>query len=145
MKKDFSSFYTKLAVLAGIGLGISVWLHPEMFSPAKVICYLYIVLTFVFFRLDLDNVTEKPCFQVANWFALLGIEVAVLLGATFWFTPLYATLAVMGYFLVRSWIWKKELNHDALWRSSFWLTVFNYILAIVIKFVAVPVWHWLFG
>ena len=145
MKKDFAKFYIKLAVLAGIGMAACVWLRPEMFSASNLLCWFYVVMTFMFFRMDLDHVDEQADFQIANWFALLGIEVAILLGADFWFTPLYATFAAQGYFIIRSWIWKKELNHDALWRGSFWLTVFNYILAIVIKFVAVPVWHWLFG
>lgn len=144
MKKDFSKFYIKLAVLAGIGMAICVWLRPEMFTASNILCWFYTVLMFMFFRMGLDSVNEQADFQIANWFALLGIEAALLLGVNFWFTPLFATLVAMGYFIVRSWIWKKELDLNAMWRSSFWLTVFNYVLMAVIKFGAVPLWHWFF-
>lgn len=145
MRKDFTNFYIKLAVLAGMGMSVCVWLRPEMFTASNIMCWFYIVLMFLFFRMDIDDVKEKPDFQVANWFALFGIEVNVLLGLSFWFAPLFATVSASSYFLFRAWVWKKKLNFDALRRSAVWLTFFNYIMVVVIKFAGVPLWHWLFG
>ena len=139
MKKDFSSFYTKLAVLAGIGLGVSVWLHPEVFSPAKVLCYFYIVLTFIFFRMDLDNVKEKADFQVANWFALLGVEADILLGLNFWLLPLAATVVVSAYFLIRAWVWRKHISHMNLRKNAIWITAFNYATVAFVVYILAPV------
>lgn len=111
---------------------------------SDVLSWFYIVLMFVFFRMNIDSVAEKQDFQIANWFALLGIEASILLNLNFWLTPVVATVAASSYFLFRAWVWRKKIVYAELWRSALWITVFNYVLVAVIKFLLVPAWHWLF-
>ena len=143
--KNFVSFYVRLAVLAGIGLGACIWLRPEVVTASNAICWFYICMMFVFFRFKIDNVAEEPAVQIACWFALLGIEVGILLELNFWLLPIAATLAASCYFVTRATIYKKPLAYKELWKNAVFLTVFNYALVLIIKFALRPIWYYFFG
>ena len=142
MEKDFNCMYLKFQLVAIAGALLCMCLGAlKPLEWYDYVCYAYMVFFFGFFRLNIDNVNEKRFFGIANWIALLTVEAALLLGIDMWYHPLLASLTVSLYFLLRSYIYAKQLDVGAMLKSAFWMTALNYLLFLVIKVGGV----WLFS
>ena len=145
-EKDFRPMYIKLGVLAWLGVLVCWYFGAlDALKWYDYICYAYIIGFFGFFRLNIDNVDEKRFFGIACWIAFLTIDIALLCGINMWYHPLIATLAVSFYFLLRSYIFAKELDVESMVNSAIASLIFNYVLMALIKVVAVKLYYHFFG
>jgi len=143
--KKIRNFYILLAVLTGIGMGLCFWLRPEMMTVRNCVCWFYIAVMFIFFRKDVDDVEEMPFITISGWLGLIGISIGVLMGMSFWYTPLCAVALPALYFSLWAYFFGKDMNAENLWKNAFWLTFFNYALCAFFIFILIPMKKFIVG
>ena len=124
--------YTGLSLVALTGFVACFFVCPETMSIANSLCLAYLLVLYIFFRMGLDDVEEKPFFGVSSWLALISAEIAVLIGINFWLIPLCAVLGPLFYFLVCA-ICYKNLSFRDLYTNTYAVLILSYALFGFIK------------
>ena len=133
-------FCALLSVIAATGLGLSVWLEPEMFTTENCFSLFFVVEVFAFFPLGLVPVDEKErLLLISILWAAIGMELGILLGATFWFLPATAAVLPCLYFMFYSWFSAIDLSITKLANNAFWLIILAYAMCAFVKFICAPV------
>ncbi|MBR1756590.1 MAG: hypothetical protein IJ738_03365 [Alphaproteobacteria bacterium] len=133
-------FCALLSVIAATGLGLSVWLEPEMFTTENCFSLFFVVEVFAFFPLGLVPVDEKErLLLISILWAAIGMELGILLGATFWFLPATAAVLPCLYFMFYSWFSAIDLSITKLANNAFLLIILAYAMCAFVKFICAPV------
>ena len=133
-------FCALLSVIAATGLGLSIWLKPEMFTTENCFCLFFVVEVFAFFPLGLVPVDEKERLLLLSMlWTIIGMELGILLGASFWFLPAISAVVPCLYFMFYSWFSAADLSITKLANNAFWLVVLAYALCAFIKFLCAPI------
>lgn len=133
-------FCALLSVIAATGLGLSVWLEPEVFTAENCFSLFFVVEVFTFFTIGLAPIDEKEhVLLISMLWAAIGTESGILLGATFWFLPAISAVLPCLYFMFYSWFRAIDLSITKLANNAFWLVILAYALCAFIKFLCAPV------
>ena len=111
---------------------------------AHCFCFAYMPVLYVFFRIGLDDIIEKPIFGISSWLALIAVEIAILLGVGFWWLPLCATLGPTLYFAFRALVSKKYVSFKELCRNIFAMVLLTYGVFVLIELVLEPLCNKIF-
>lgn len=134
------SFYGLLSVIAAVGLGLGIWLKPEMFTVENCFCLFFVVEVFAFFPLGLVPVDEKErLLLISMLWTTIGLELGVLLGASFWFLPAISAVVPCLYFMFYSWFSAADLSITKLANNAFWLIILAYAMCAFVKFICAPI------
>ena len=134
------SFCGLLSVIAAVGLGLGVWLEPEVFTAENCFSLFFVVEVFTFFTIGLAPIDEKEhVLLISMLWAAIGMELGILLGATFWFLPAISAVLPSLYFMFYSWFNAADLSITKLANNAFWLVILAYALCAFIKFICAPV------
>ena len=134
------SFCGLLSVIAAVGLGLGIWLKPEVFAMENCFSLFFVVVVFIFLPLDLCPIDEKEhVLLISMMWAAIGTESGILLGATFWFLPAISAVLPCLYFMFYSWFSAIDLSITKLANNAFWLVILAYALCAFIKFLCAPV------
>ena len=111
-----------------------------MFTTENCFSLFFVVEVFAFFPLGLVPVDEKErLLLISILWAAIGMELGILLGATFWFLPATAAVLPCLYFMFYSWFSAIDLSITKLANNAFWLIILAYAMCAFVKFICAPV------
>lgn len=132
-------FCALLSVIAATGLGLGIWLEPEVFTAENCFSLFFVVVVFIFLPLDLCPDEKEYMLLISMLWAAIGMESGILLGATFWFLPAISAVLPSLYFMFYSWFSAADLSITKLANNAFGLVILAYALCAFIKFLCAPV------
>lgn len=135
--KKFKKLYATLFFVAIVGMAVCVYAHPEEMSFANFICYFYMAVMFVFFRMGVDNVVEHNFFGISAYLGIYAVEACIMLGIGFWLRPALAVVPPFLYFVIRSYIYAKPMSMEDLIKNAMSLMLLNYAICVIVK-VLIP-------
>ena len=111
-----------------------------MFTAENCFSLFFVVEVFAFFTIGLVPIDEKEHVPLISMlWAAIGMELGILLGATFWFLPAISAVLPSLYFMFYSWFSAIDLSITKLANNAFWLVILAYAMCAFIKFLCAPV------